>query len=102
MKRAFDVTVSFLALLLLWPLLAAIALLIWAEDRRSPLFLARRVAQGGGDFQMMKFRTMIPDAWKSGVNSTAAATAASPGWAAGCVKASWTNCRSCGTCSQAI
>jgi lipopolysaccharide/colanic/teichoic acid biosynthesis glycosyltransferase len=72
MKRAFDVTVSFLALLLLWPLLAAIALLIWAEDRRSPLFLARRVAQGGGDFQMMKFRTMIPDAWKSGVNSTAA------------------------------
>lgn len=71
MKRVLDVTVSFLALLLLSPLLAAIALLIWAEDRHSPLFLARRVARGGADFRMVKFRTMVPDAWKSGVNSTA-------------------------------
>ncbi|MGA3201309.1 MAG: sugar transferase [Bryobacteraceae bacterium] len=75
MKRTFDFLVALLALILLAPLLAAIALAIWVEDRRSPFFFARRVARGGGDFRMVKFRTMIPDAWKSGVNSTAAGDA---------------------------
>lgn len=72
MKRAFDILVSLAALILLLPVLMAIAALIWAGDRHSPLFLARRVARGGGEFCMVKFRTMIPNAWKSGVNSTAA------------------------------
>jgi lipopolysaccharide/colanic/teichoic acid biosynthesis glycosyltransferase len=71
MKRAFDVLVALLALALLAPLLTVIALAIWLGDRRSPFYFARRVARGGGDFRMVKFRTMIPDAWKSGVNSTA-------------------------------
>jgi lipopolysaccharide/colanic/teichoic acid biosynthesis glycosyltransferase len=30
------------------------------------------VARGGGDFRMVKFRSMNPGAWKAGVNSTAA------------------------------
>jgi lipopolysaccharide/colanic/teichoic acid biosynthesis glycosyltransferase len=71
MKRTFDFLTALIALALLAPLLAGIALAIWLDDRRSPFFLARRVARGGGDFRMLKFRTMIPDAWKSGVNSTA-------------------------------
>jgi lipopolysaccharide/colanic/teichoic acid biosynthesis glycosyltransferase len=71
MKRTFDLLTALLALTLLAPLLAAIAIAIWLEDRQSPFFFARRVARGGGDFRMVKFRTMIPDAWKSGVNSTA-------------------------------
>jgi len=72
MKRAFDCSTALAALILLSPLLAAIAIAIWLDDRRSPLFFARRVARRGGDFRMVKFRTMTPDAWKSGVNSTAA------------------------------
>jgi lipopolysaccharide/colanic/teichoic acid biosynthesis glycosyltransferase len=71
-KRAFDFFTALIALTILSPLLAAIAVAIWLDDRHSPFFLARRVARGGGDFRMVKFRTMIPDAWKSGVNSTAA------------------------------
>jgi lipopolysaccharide/colanic/teichoic acid biosynthesis glycosyltransferase len=71
MKRTFDFLAASIALTLLSPLLAAIAVAIWLDDRRSPFFLALRVARGGGDFRMVKFRTMIPDAWKSGVNSTA-------------------------------
>jgi lipopolysaccharide/colanic/teichoic acid biosynthesis glycosyltransferase len=74
-KRTFDFLLALLALILLAPLLAAIGVAIWLEDRRSPFFFARRVARGGGDFRMVKFRTMIPDAWKSGVNSTAAGDA---------------------------
>ncbi len=71
-KRAFDITVSAIGLTLLAVPLGLIALAIWMEDRHSPFFLGRRVARGGGDFYMVKFRSMVPNAWKSGVNSTAA------------------------------
>ena len=75
MKRVFDFLAALTALVILAPALAFIAAVIWLEDRRFPLFLALRVARGGGDFRMVKFRTMIPDAWKSGVNSTASGDA---------------------------
>jgi lipopolysaccharide/colanic/teichoic acid biosynthesis glycosyltransferase len=70
-KRSFDFFASLLGLILLAVPLALIALAIWIEDRRSPFFYGRRVARGGGDFFMLKFRTMIPGAWRNGVNSTA-------------------------------
>src|ERR1700679_4238124 len=75
MKRTFDLLTALIALTLLAPLLAAIAIAIWLDDRHSPFFFALRVARGGGDFRMVKFRTMIRDAWKSGVSSTAAGDA---------------------------
>jgi lipopolysaccharide/colanic/teichoic acid biosynthesis glycosyltransferase len=75
MKRIFDILISVFALTLLSPLLATIAIAIWLDDRHSPFYRALRVARGGGDFRMLKFRTMLPDAWKSGVNSTAAGDA---------------------------
>jgi lipopolysaccharide/colanic/teichoic acid biosynthesis glycosyltransferase len=71
MKRALDLLIALIALTLFAPLLAAIAAAIWFDDRHAPFFFALRVARGGGDFRMIKFRTMIPGAWKSGVNSTA-------------------------------
>ena len=72
MKRMLDFAGSFLAILLLSPILAAIALAIWIEDRHSPFYRGVRMARGGGRFPMLKFRSMFPDAWKSGVNSTSA------------------------------
>lgn len=71
MKRVLDAAFALLALLVLWPLLAAIAVAVWIEDRRSPWYCGERVARGGGFFRMIKFRSMRPDAWKTGVNSTA-------------------------------
>ena len=71
MKRTFDIVFSLGGLVLMSPVLLLAAAAIWIEDRCSPFFLGTRVAQGGGDFRMVKFRTMIPNAWKSGVNSTA-------------------------------
>lgn len=70
MKRLFDIVCSFAGLVLVAPLLALAAGAVWLEDRRSPFFFGTRVARGGGDFRMVKFRTMIVDAWKTGVNST--------------------------------
>ncbi len=72
MKRAFDFVMAFAALVILTPLFAAIALAVWLADRHTPWFRGVRVARGGGEFGMLKFRSMLPDAWKTGVNSTAA------------------------------
>ncbi|HEV2198921.1 MAG TPA: sugar transferase [Bryobacteraceae bacterium] len=72
MKRAMDIAVSLIGLVALAPLLAAIALTVWIGDRHAPFFRGVRVARGGSVFHMLKFRSMRPDAWKTGVNSTAA------------------------------
>jgi lipopolysaccharide/colanic/teichoic acid biosynthesis glycosyltransferase len=72
MKRTFDFLAALIGLTLLALPLALIALAIWIEDRHAPFFLGKRVARGGGDFFMVKFRSMVPNAWRTGVNSTAA------------------------------
>jgi lipopolysaccharide/colanic/teichoic acid biosynthesis glycosyltransferase len=71
MKRAFDLFASLTGLLLLLPVMAAAATAIWIEDRQSPFFIGKRVGRGGDCFGMVKFRSMIPNAWKTGVSSTA-------------------------------
>ena len=72
MKRVIDIAVALAGLVLLAPLLAAIAVGVWIGDRHSPWFRGVRVGRGGRAFRMLKFRSMHPGAWKSGVNSTAA------------------------------
>jgi lipopolysaccharide/colanic/teichoic acid biosynthesis glycosyltransferase len=72
MKRLLDFAAALLGLLLLALPLTLIALAIYFEDRRSPFFFGPRVGLRCREFRMIKFRTMTPDAWKSGVNSTAA------------------------------
>ncbi len=60
-KRALDVTLSGIGLLLSAPLWAMIALLIKLDDR-GPIFYGQaRVGRGGGRFKSWKFRSMIPD-----------------------------------------
>jgi lipopolysaccharide/colanic/teichoic acid biosynthesis glycosyltransferase len=61
-KRALDVLVSASLLLVLSPLLAAVALLIKLTSRGPALFAQRRSGLGGRPFVIYKFRTMVPDA----------------------------------------
>lgn len=72
MKRLTDVLVSLCALLLLSPLLLLISLLIFLYDFHSPFYVAARVGKGGKLFRMVKFRSMVVNADKSGVTSTSA------------------------------
>lgn len=62
MKRAFDVAGAGLALVMLLPLLVAIAVAIKLASRGPVLFRQERVTEGGRLFHMYKFRTMIEDA----------------------------------------
>lgn len=60
-KRTFDVTASLLALVLLSPLMATIAILIAREGTGPVLFSQERIGRGGRPFRILKFRTMPVD-----------------------------------------
>jgi Undecaprenyl-phosphate galactose phosphotransferase WbaP len=61
-KRITDLLLV-LATLPLWlPVLLCIALAIWVQDRKSPIFRQERVGQHGRKFRMIKFRTMHTNA----------------------------------------
>jgi exopolysaccharide biosynthesis polyprenyl glycosylphosphotransferase len=61
-KRAFDLFGAGLGLLAVSPLLLVIAVLIKLEDGGPVFFGQQRVGRHGHRFQMLKFRTMVPDA----------------------------------------
>ena len=65
-KRAFDLLVATLALLLLWPLMLGIALWIKLDSPGPALFRQQRVGRDGRLFSIRKFRTMVDGAAERG------------------------------------
>lgn len=61
-KRAIDLTAALTVLVMLFPLLAAIALAIRFDSAGPILFRQRRLGRHGRPFWILKFRTMRPDA----------------------------------------
>jgi putative colanic acid biosynthesis UDP-glucose lipid carrier transferase len=57
-KRAFDLVVAGLALIVFLPLLAIIGMAIWMESEGPVLFRQQRTGLGGRPFRIFKFRTM--------------------------------------------
>ncbi|HYB95508.1 MAG TPA: sugar transferase [Vicinamibacterales bacterium] len=72
MKRAFDVIAAAAGLVVSAPLILPVMFLVWRQDGHSPLYVAPRVGKGGRLFEMIKLRSMIKNADRSGVDSTAA------------------------------
>ena len=70
LRRALDVAVSTIALLLLSPLFASIALLIKLGSRGPVFFVQTRVGRGCAPFGLLKFRTMVTDAPAQGPTLT--------------------------------
>ena len=66
-KRLFDITFSFLALLILLPLFLLIGLLIVLDSKGGVFYKQMRVGKNNKDFGLYKFRTMRKDAHKSGL-----------------------------------
>jgi polysaccharide biosynthesis protein PslA len=58
LKRGFDAAIAGVALLVLSPLLAAVAIAIKLEDRGPVLFRQRRLGRGNRFFAILKFRSM--------------------------------------------
>ncbi len=65
-KRSIDCVVSILVLLFALPFMALIAAAIWLESRGPVLFHQVRVGLLGRRFQILKFRSMYPDAESDG------------------------------------
>ena len=72
MKRLFDVIASFFGLLMASPVLLPVMFLVWRQDGHSPFYVAPRVGKDGVPFKMMKLRSMVVNADKTGVDSTGA------------------------------
>lgn len=60
-KRAFDIAGSFFLIILLSPLLIAIAIFIKLDSRGSVFFSYERVGEHGKKFKYFKFRSMAQD-----------------------------------------
>ncbi|HYT23446.1 MAG TPA: sugar transferase [Candidatus Polarisedimenticolia bacterium] len=70
MKRALDFVISMFGLVVLAPVLVAVAVAI-KLDSRGPLFYRGvRIGRHGNPFRIFKFRTMVEDAEKLGGAST--------------------------------
>ncbi|HET9949598.1 MAG TPA: sugar transferase, partial [Longimicrobiales bacterium] len=69
-KRLFDVVFAALGLIVLSPLMLAIAVVIRLDSPGPVLYRGVRVGRGGKHFRMLKFRTMVPDAERIGASST--------------------------------
>ncbi|NLO48598.1 MAG: sugar transferase [Clostridiales bacterium] len=63
-KRTADILISVLALTLLSPLYLIIAIIV-KRDGGPVIYSQKRITRGGREFNLYKFRTMIPDAEKN-------------------------------------
>ncbi|MGE0160037.1 MAG: sugar transferase [Gemmatimonadales bacterium] len=66
-----DVLIATIALVVTSPIVLPVLILVWAQDWHSPFYVAPRVGKGGRLFAMVKLRSMIVNADRSRVDSTA-------------------------------
>jgi exopolysaccharide biosynthesis polyprenyl glycosylphosphotransferase len=64
MKRVLDVTLASLALVILSPLLVAIAIAVATDSPGTIFYSSERIGKKGRVFRCLKFRTMVSDAEK--------------------------------------
>jgi len=63
-KRAMDIILSAIGLVVLSPVFAVVSLMIWLEDRGKVIFCQERSGLNGQNFKMYKFRSMVQNAAK--------------------------------------
>jgi len=69
-KRFFDIVFALLGLVVSSPILIPVIILVWKQDWKFPFYISTRVGKDQKLFNIVKLRSMIIDADKSGVNST--------------------------------
>lgn len=71
LKRGFDIVAALVFLIIASVFLLSVAWLIKLDSKGPVLYRGVRVGRYGRPFRVLKFRTMRPDAERSGVTSTA-------------------------------
>lgn len=67
LKRAFDIVLSIVLLIVCIPLILICALAVFLEDGSPVIYYQERIGRGGKPFLILKFRTMRRDAEAMGV-----------------------------------
>ncbi|VAX32137.1 Lipid carrier : UDP-N-acetylgalactosaminyltransferase [hydrothermal vent metagenome] len=70
MKRFFDISCSFIGLIILLPLFTVVAILIKFDSRGPVFFRQQRIGKNFRPFRIYKFRTMTTDAPEKGPEIT--------------------------------
>lgn len=70
LKRAFDVIVSVVLLIVLSPILLVLSIIIITDSKGGVFYRQERVTQYGRTFRIFKFRTMVANADKIGTQVT--------------------------------
>jgi lipopolysaccharide/colanic/teichoic acid biosynthesis glycosyltransferase len=71
LKRMLDITLAVPALIVLFPLLLAVAAIVRLGSHGPALYRGKRIGRGGKPFYLLKFRTMVTDADRVGPLITA-------------------------------
>lgn len=69
-KRLFDIIASFIGIIIMSIFMIIISVMIKASSKGPVFFKQLRVGKNGKKFKILKFRTMIPDAEKKGMQIT--------------------------------
>ena len=70
MKRVFDISFSLIGIIIFFPITFIFCFLIWLQDFSNPLYISKRIGKNFVEFNLIKLRSMILNADKSGVEST--------------------------------
>ena len=70
MKRLLDIIFSLIGILIFSPLIIIFCFLIWLQDFGNPFYISKRVGKNFEEFDLIKLRSMILNADKSGIDST--------------------------------
>jgi lipopolysaccharide/colanic/teichoic acid biosynthesis glycosyltransferase len=69
-KRLLDIVISLIGLIGFSPILLFASILVWSNDKKLPFYIPPRVGKKGKIFYMVKLRSMVENADKTGVDST--------------------------------
>jgi sugar transferase (PEP-CTERM system associated) len=65
-KRVFDLAISLVLIVLLWPAMLLTMLVIFLESGSPIIYRQTRVGLNGANFELLKFRSMVKNAEKDG------------------------------------
>lgn len=69
-KKIFDISLSLIVLLLVFPILLLLLLIVFLQDFSNPIYSAVRIGKNKKKFNCYKIRSMVNNADKSGIFST--------------------------------
>jgi len=69
-KRLIDILISIFGLICTSPVILFLLILIWLQDKKTPLYIAPRVGKNGVMFNLVKLRSMRINSESLNINST--------------------------------